>query len=106
MTDRKPLEGAPSTPPAPRSAGRILGAVVLVCLAAGLFYIGVDALASPGRVVAESSGTGRSPDSESEAKIGGLLMCLFGVSVLCGAIALLQKPGKGKPSVGATPPRP
>ncbi|WP_280338943.1 hypothetical protein [Nocardia neocaledoniensis] len=83
--------GAPEpadTPPR-RSAQRILGGVALILVAAGLLYTGIDAIVDPGAVVAGSSRSARSPDTDAEAKIGGLLLCFFGLTVLGFGIGLL-----------------
>ncbi|MDI3404123.1 hypothetical protein [Streptomyces cavernicola] len=84
-----------------RTAGRIIGGIVLLLAAVGLLYGGVTAVADPASVVASSSNSGRSPDTDAEAKIGGLLLCAFGISTLCFGIGLLTKrPAKG-PQAGA-----
>lgn len=74
-------------------------------LAAFFVYVGIDALANPGRVVAESTGR-RSADTEEGAKLQGLMLCVVGLMGIAWAISLLQKP-KDKPSGGETrPPQP
>ncbi|MEV0078923.1 hypothetical protein AB0H58_21190 [Nocardia neocaledoniensis] len=80
----------PADTPAPprRTANRMLGGVALILVAAGLLYTGIDALVDPGAVVAGSSRSARSPDTDEEAQIGGLLLCLFGLTVLGFGIGL------------------
>lgn len=70
-----------------------------------LFYGGVDSIAHPAETVAESSDTARAPDSEEEAKLGGVIMCMFGLTVFGFGVALLQKP-KPKGEVFGSPPQP
>ncbi|NBE56026.1 hypothetical protein, partial [Streptomyces boluensis] len=68
-------------------------------LAVGLLYGGISAVADPAAVVASSANTGRSADTEAEAKIGGLLLCFFGITVLGFGISLLKtKSAKGTQS--------
>ncbi|QNS05420.1 hypothetical protein [Streptomyces xanthii] len=87
--------------PVRRSAKRVIGAVVLVLLGAGLLYVGIDAIADPASVVADSANTGRSADTEAEAKIVGLVMCLFGISVLGFGISLLRANATQGPKPGS-----
>ena len=83
-------EGARPAPPR-RSAGRIGGGIVLLLLALGLLCIGVDAITDPSAVVADAASTGRNADSEAEARLGGVLMCGFGIAVGCFGIGLLKR---------------
>lgn len=77
-----------------RSAKRVFWGIVLLALGCVLFGIGIDAIFHPAAVVAKSSNTPRSPDSDGEAAIGGILMCFFGLIVLGYGIALLlMRPG-------------
>ncbi|MFM9370408.1 hypothetical protein [Streptomyces sp. Da 82-17] len=74
-----------------RTTGRGVGGVVLLLVAAGLLYTGVSAVADPSAALVGTSNSARSADTEAEAQIGGLLMCGFGISVLCFGIGLLKK---------------
>jgi hypothetical protein len=85
--------------PPRRTAGRITGGIVLILIAVVLFAAGVQAIVDPAAVIAGSSNSARSPDTEAEAKIGGLLMCFFGITVLGFGIGLFgKKSAPGTPS--------
>lgn len=51
--------------------------------------VGIQAIVDPDAVVAGSSNSARSPDTDGEAMLGGLLLCMFGMSVLGFGISLL-----------------
>ncbi|MEU1983411.1 hypothetical protein [Nocardia sp. NPDC019395] len=84
--------------PPRRTAGRITGGIVLILTAIVLFAVGIQAIVDPAAVIAGSSNSARSPDTDAEAKIGGLLLCFFGITVLGFGIGLL-----GKKSAPGTP---
>lgn len=72
---------------------------MLVLSALALFVVGIQAIIDPGDVVANSSNSARSPDTDAEAQIGGLLLCFFGITVLGFGISLFKKkPAEGAPS--------
>ena len=79
-----------------RPAGRSTVGVVLILLAIVLFAGGIEAVIEPSAVVAGSSDTSRSPDTDREAVLGGFLLCLFGITVLRFGIGIVTK----KPSAG------
>jgi uncharacterized membrane protein YidH (DUF202 family) len=84
-----------------RAVGRIVGGIVLVLFAVVLFVVGLQAIIDPSHVVAGSSNSARSPDTDAEAQVGGLLLCFFGITVLGFGIALFKKkPAAGTPSSG------
>lgn len=85
--------------PPRRTAGRITGGIVLILIAIVLFAGGIQAVFDPAAVVADSSDTPRSPDTDGEAVIGGLLLCFFGITVLVFGIGMFtKKPSTGNPS--------
>lgn len=86
--------------PPRRTARRITFGLVLVLAAVVLFAGGVQAIADPAAVIADSSNTPRSPDTDADAVIGGLLLCFFGIIVLGYGISLFQKK---KPPAGTSP---
>ncbi|MGI5218920.1 hypothetical protein [Nocardia sp. CA-290969] len=77
--------------PPRRTAGRVIGGIVLILCALALLAGGIQAIVDPAAVVAGSSNSARSPDTDAEAQIGGLLLCLFGITVLGFGIGLLGK---------------
>lgn len=91
-------EDARDAGPQRRTTGRIIGGIVLILCALALLAGGIQAIVDPAEVIADSSNSARSPDTEEEAKIGGLLLCFFGITVLGFGIALFQQK---KPSGGA-----
>ncbi|NUS74000.1 MAG: hypothetical protein HOQ05_11400 [Corynebacteriales bacterium] len=88
--------GAPEPVPAApvRTTGRIIGGIAVILVAIFMMAVGIHALVDPGAVVAGSSNSARSPDSEAEAKFGGLLLCLAGISVLSLGIGLVTSKKK------------
>lgn len=95
MSESHASEQVPDTAPPRRTAGRIFGAIVLTLAGTGLLVGGIDAIADPGAVIAGSSNTARSPDTDAEAKIGGFILCMFGISVLGFGISLFMKKKSG-----------
>ncbi|RDI51148.1 hypothetical protein [Nocardia mexicana] len=93
-------EHARDAGPPRRTAGRITGGIVLVLVAIVLLVGGIHAIVDPSAVVAGSSRSARSPDTDGEAQFSGLLLCSFGITVLCFAIALFQRktPTAGTPT--------
>ncbi|MBB5917323.1 drug/metabolite transporter (DMT)-like permease [Nocardia transvalensis] len=90
------------TPPR-RTAGRIAGSIALIVVALVLLIGGIQAIVDPAEVVANSSSTARSPDTEAEAQFSGLLLCFFGVTVLgFGILLFKKKPSSGTPSSSET----
>lgn len=79
-----------------------MGGIVLTLAGIGLLVVGIDALVDPGSVVAGSSRSGRM-DSDAEAQIGGMLLCFFGVTVLCFGIGLLKKKSSEGSPFGTKP---
>ncbi|WP_280423685.1 hypothetical protein [Nocardia carnea] len=85
--------------PPRRTAGRITGGILLILCAIALLAAGIQAIVDPAAVIAGSSNSARSPDTDAEAQIGGLLLCLFGITVLGFGIGLLaKKSAPGTPS--------
>ncbi|MFE3442675.1 hypothetical protein ACFXNW_06575 [Nocardia sp. NPDC059180] len=80
-----------------RTAQRMIGGIALIIVAIVLLVSGIQAIVDPAAVVAGSSRSGRSPDTDTEAKIGGLLLCFFGITVLGFGIGLFasKKVSKG-----------
>lgn len=97
-----PPSAAPARKPRGLSPNRVIGAVAVLGLAAFFVYVGADALAHPGRVVAESTSR-RSPDTEEGAKLQGLVLCAVGLMGIAWAVSLLRKP-KDEPSGGTKRP--
>ncbi|MFE6612124.1 hypothetical protein [Amycolatopsis sp. NPDC057786] len=93
MSESNSTEDSQGAPPPRRSGKRIAGGIFLILAAIGLFYTGVDALADPGGVVARSSNSARSPDTDAEAQIGGFILIMFGVSVLGFGIGMIVSKG-------------
>lgn len=85
-------EPVPADPP--RTTGRIIGGIAVILVAILMLAGGIQALVDPGAVVAGSSNSARSPDSDAEAKFGGLLLCFAGISVLSIGIGLLTSKKK------------
>ncbi|MET9211034.1 MULTISPECIES: hypothetical protein [unclassified Nocardia] len=80
----------PAEAPGPRrTAKRVLGGIALILGAIVLLITGIQAIVDPAAVVAGSSGSGRSPDTDTEAKIGGLLLCFFAITVFGFGIGLV-----------------
>ncbi|MGW0324739.1 hypothetical protein [Nocardia sp. NPDC003183] len=73
--------------PPRRTAKRVLGGIALILVAIVLLVGGIQAIVNPAEVVAGSSHSGHSPDTDTEAKIGGLLLCFFGLTVFGFGIA-------------------
>ncbi|MEV0334824.1 hypothetical protein [Nocardia sp. NPDC050717] len=93
-------EPADDLAPPRRTVQRMLGGAALILVAAGLLYTGIDAIVDPGAVVAGSSRSARSPDTDAEAKIGGLLMCFFGLTVLGFGIGLFSSKTSVRSALG------
>lgn len=91
LSEPNASEQVPDTAPQRRTSGRVTGAIVLTLAGIGLLVVGIQAIVDPDAVVAGSSGSGRSPDTDVEAKIGGLILCMFGISVLGFGISLFMK---------------
>ncbi|WP_280382931.1 hypothetical protein [Nocardia wallacei] len=91
MSAPKASEHVEDAAPARRTAGRITGGIVLILVATALLFVGIQAIVEPAAVVAKSSDTARSPDTDGEAQFGGLLLCFFGLSVLGFGIGLFGK---------------
>ncbi len=87
-----PASDAPENLDPPRSAKRIIGGIALILVAIVLLYSGIQAIVDPAEVVTGSSRSGRT-DTETEAKIGGLLLCFFGLTVFGFGIALCTSKG-------------
>ncbi|MFI1465262.1 hypothetical protein [Nocardia carnea] len=85
--------------PRRRTTRRLVGGIMLVLSALALFVVGIQAIVDPSYVVANSSNSARSPDTDAEAQIGGLLLCFFGITVLGFGITLFKK----KPAAGTPP---
>ncbi|MEV0366390.1 hypothetical protein [Nocardia fusca] len=77
--------------PPRRTARRITGGIALILFAILLLATGIQAIVDPAAVIAGSSNSARSPDTDAEAQIGGLLLCFFGITVLGFGIGLLKK---------------
>jgi hypothetical protein len=90
MSESDASEQVPDTAPPRRTSGRIIGAIVLTFIGIGLLVGGIQAIVDPDAVVAGSSGSGRL-DTDVEAKLGGLILCMFGISVLGFGISLFAK---------------
>lgn len=95
MSASDPSDHVQDIAPPRRTAGRITGGIFLVLIGIVLLAGGIQAIVDPAAVVASSSGSGRSPDTDVEAKIGGLLLCMFGISVLGFGISLFTKKPPG-----------
>ncbi|MEV0062593.1 hypothetical protein [Nocardia sp. NPDC050718] len=78
-----------SAGPPRRTAKRVIGGIALILVAIVLLITGIQAIVDPAAVVAGSSGSGRSPDTDAEAKIGGLLLCFFAITVFGFGIGLV-----------------
>ncbi|WP_024805309.1 hypothetical protein [Nocardia sp. BMG51109] len=78
--------------PPRRTAGRVAGSIALILVALVLLTGGIQAIVDPTDVVAGSSGSGRSPDTDAEAQFSGLLLCFFGITVLGFGVLLFKKP--------------
>ena len=87
----RPSRAAARCDPPRRPAGRITVGVVLMLLAIVLFAGGIETVIEPSAVVAGSSNRSRSPDTDREAVLGGFLLCLFGITVLCCGIGIVTK---------------
>lgn len=88
-----------STPPR-RTTQRVLGGFVLILLSLALFAIGIQSIVDPSEVIANSSNSPRSPDTDAEAQFAGLLMCMFGITVLGFGIHLFNKKTAANTSAG------
>ncbi|MGS2810496.1 hypothetical protein [Nocardia sp. MW-W600-9] len=78
----------------------MIGGIALILVAGVLLVGGIQAIVDPAAVVAGSSRSARSPDTDAEAKIGGLLLCFFGITVLGFGIGLAtsKKAPRGRQS--------
>ncbi|GAB3732968.1 hypothetical protein GCM10027598_57160 [Amycolatopsis oliviviridis] len=99
MSESKAPDHGEDAGPPRRTAKRVIGGIVLILFAGALLFGGIQALVDPDAVLARSSRTPRSADTEAEAKIGGLLLCSFGLTVLFYGVFLLRKknPSEGSP---------
>jgi len=99
MSASNPSENVDDADRPRRTTKRVVGGIVLVIAATVLLYGGIEALVDPDSVIAGSSHSGRRMDTEVEAKLGGMLLCFFGVTVLGFGIALFakKKPSEGSP---------
>ncbi|MFD4462080.1 hypothetical protein [Nocardia sp. NPDC058480] len=90
-----------------RTAKRMIGGIALILVAMVLLVGGIQAIVDPTAVVAGSSRTGRSPDTDTEAKISGLLLCFFGITVFGFGIGLFtsKKAPRGSAVVGTLGPQ-
>lgn len=88
MSESAPSGQTPDTTPRRRTPRRVIGAIVLTLIGIGLLVVGIQAIVDPDAVVAGSSNSARSPDTDGEAMLGGLLLCMFGISVLGFGISL------------------
>ncbi|WP_037305594.1 hypothetical protein [Amycolatopsis orientalis] len=79
--------------PPRRTAGRIIRGIVLILGALALLAGGIQAIVDPDAVIAGSSHSGRRMDTDTEAKLGGLLLCSFGITVMIFGIALIATKG-------------
>ncbi|RSM82655.1 hypothetical protein DL991_04670 [Amycolatopsis sp. WAC 01375] len=93
MSESNATDHGRQADPPRRSAGRVIRGIILILGAAALFVTGIDAIADPDSVIAGSSNSARSPDTDTEAKIGGLLLCFFGITVLGFGIGLIVSKG-------------
>jgi hypothetical protein len=84
--------------PPRRTVKRMIGGIALILVAMVLMVAGIQAIVDPTAVVAGSSRSGRSPDTDTEAKIGGLLLCFFGITVLGFGIGLFTSKTSPRPS--------
>ncbi|NEW39998.1 hypothetical protein GV792_26690 [Nocardia cyriacigeorgica] len=82
-----PEPGENKSPPR-RTGKRMIGGLALILVAVALLICGIQAIVDPTAVIAGSSSSPRSPDTDTEAKIGGLLLCFFGITVLGFGIGL------------------
>jgi hypothetical protein len=101
MSEPNASEQVPENAPPRRTSGRIFGAIVLTLAGIGLLVGGIQAIADPGAVVAGSSS--RKMDSDVEAKLGGLILCMFGITVLGFGISLFAKKKPGSSMFGPKP---
>ncbi|WP_410651282.1 hypothetical protein [Amycolatopsis sp. cmx-4-54] len=93
MSESNSTEDTPGAAPPRRTGKRIAGGIFLILASIALFCTGVDAIADPDTVVARSSNSARSPDTDTEAKIGGFLLCSFGLTVLGFGIGTIVSKG-------------
>lgn len=93
MSESNSTEDGQGSAPPGRTGKRIAGGIFLILASIALFYTGVDAIADPGAVVSRSSNSSRSPDTDAEAKIGGFILIMFGISVLGFGIGMIVSKG-------------
>ncbi|KFU80341.1 hypothetical protein [Amycolatopsis lurida] len=93
MPESNSTEDSQGAAPPGRTGKRIAGGIFLILASMALFYVGVDAIADPDAVISRSSNSSRSPDTEAEAKIGGFLLFMFGVTVLGFGIGMIVSKG-------------
>jgi hypothetical protein len=94
MSESGPSEQVPDTAPRRRTSGQIFGSIILTLAGIGLLVAGIQAIVDPDAALAGSSSSSRM-DSDTEAKLGGLFLCMFGISVLGFGIGLFRKkPGE------------
>lgn len=102
MSESNASEQVPDTAPPRRTSGRITGGIFLTLAGIGLLAGGIQAIVDSSAVVAGSSGSGRI-DSDAEAKIGGVILCMFGITVLGFGISLFAKKKPGSSMFGPKP---
>ncbi|WP_280361577.1 hypothetical protein [Nocardia wallacei] len=98
MSESNVPEHVQDTTPPRRTAGRVAGSIALILVALVLLTTGIQAIVDPADVVASSSNSARSPDTDAEAQFSGLLLCFFGITVLGFGIALFKKPSSNTSS--------
>ena len=103
MSEPDASDQVPDTAPPRRSSGRIAGAIFLTLVGIGLLVVGIQAIVDPDAVLAGSSNSARSPDTDGEAMLGGLLLCMFGMSVLGFGISLFAKKNSSGSLFGTKP---